>query len=573
MLLELRVQNLLLIERAELRLGPGLAAVTGETGAGKTVLAHALDLLLGGRPRSGIVRPGAEEAYVEGVFAAPPGLLDDDALADLRERLPEGDDEIVLGRRVAAGGRTRAFVQGRSATADDLRELGGRLVAFYGQHEHRRLTVGSAQLGVLDRFLGAEHVAACRELAAAHRRAASLARELAAVRERDGARERDRDLLVFELEEIDALAPTDEDRERLMVERERLRGSDALRAAAGVGAEAIAPEGADAPGVAALLAASEHEAQAVAALDPELAALAGRLEALRIEADDLGAELRRYSESLEADPERLEEVDGRLDQYERLERKHGGSVERVLAHAERCRAELAALDDSGASQERLQAELAEATRERDIVAARVSAARERGAPDLAARVRTELGDLAMEDASFEVRLDAREEVGAAGAERVEFMIAPNAGVPLAPLRETASGGELSRTMLALMTAANEGVAAAAEDGGSIDAGAPTLVFDEVDAGIGGQTARAVGERLRRLAAGRQVICITHLPQIASLAERHFRIEKEGGAELARTTVESLQGDAVVTELCRMLGAEADDAGARRHAEELLGAAA
>jgi DNA repair protein RecN (Recombination protein N) len=572
-LLELRVQNLLLIERAELRLGPGLAAVTGETGAGKTVLAHALDLLLGGRPRSGIVRPGAEEAYVEGVFAAPPGLLDDDALADLRERLPEGDDEIVLGRRVAAGGRTRAFVQGRSATADDLRELGGRLVAFYGQHEHRRLTVGSAQLGVLDRFLGAEHVAACRELAAAHRRAASLARELAAVRERDGARERDRDLLVFELEEIDALAPTDEDRERLMVERERLRGSDALRAAAGVGAEAIAPEGADAPGVAALLAASEHEAQAVAALDPELAALAGRLEALRIEADDLGAELRRYSESLEADPERLEEVDGRLDQYERLERKHGGSVERVLAHAERCRAELAALDDSGASQERLQAEFAEATRERDIVAARVSAARERGAPDLAARVRTELGDLAMEDASFEVRLDAREEVGAAGAERVEFMIAPNAGVPLAPLRETASGGELSRTMLALMTAANEGVAAAAEDGGSIDAGAPTLVFDEVDAGIGGQTARAVGERLRRLAAGRQVICITHLPQIASLAERHFRIEKEGGAEVARTTVESLQGDAVVTELCRMLGAEADDAGARRHAEELLGAAA
>src|ERR671939_116315 len=207
MLIELRVENLLLIERAELRLGPGLNAITGETGAGKTVLAHALDLLMGGKPRQGIVRPGAREAYVEGVFAVPPGLLDGDELADLRERVPDGADEIVLGRRVSAEGRTRAFVQGRSATAGDLRELGGRLLSFYGQHEHRRLTVGSAQLEVLDAFCGRGHLDLRVRYAERHRRAGELRRELEEIRARTGARDRDRDLLAFELAEIDELGP------------------------------------------------------------------------------------------------------------------------------------------------------------------------------------------------------------------------------------------------------------------------------------------------------------------------------------------------------------------------------
>ncbi|HEX6459805.1 MAG TPA: DNA repair protein RecN [Thermoleophilaceae bacterium] len=559
MLLELRVENLLLIDRAELRLGDGLNAVTGETGAGKTMLAHALDLLLGGKPRPGIVRPGASEAYVEGVFAPPPGLLEDPALEELLERLPEDEPEIVLARRVSAEGRSRAYIQGRSATAADLAELGGRLVAFYGQHEHRRLVVSSAQLHTLDAFCGPQHLAAREEFAAAHARVLALERRLEELRSRAGASERERDLLAYELAEIESLAPDEAEKAELLAERGRLRALDGLRAAAGGGAEAIAPEGGD-PGVALLLADAERLADAVAGADPELDALAARLRELRIEAEDLGAELRRYEAGLEGDPERLQHVEERLALYDRLERKHGGSVGAVLEHAERCRAELALLEDTGAALESVQAELSDAWAEADRRAAALGAARRKAAPKLAKAVLKELADLAMEGATFEVRIEARDSRTRAGDERVEFMISPNAGVAPQPLRDTASGGESSRVMLALMTVAS--------GGGS----GRTLVFDEVDAGIGGQTARVVGDKLRDLARGGQVLCITHLPQIASLAERHFAIEKEQSGELARAQVAQLAGDAVVEELCRMLGADSADSGARRHAKELLAAA-
>jgi DNA repair protein RecN (Recombination protein N) len=557
-LLELRIENLLLIERAELRPGPGLSAITGETGAGKTVLAHALDLLLGGKPRPGIVRPGAREAYVEGAFELPPALLEEPELEDLRERIEAHAPEIVLARRVTAEGRTRAFVQGRSATAGDLQTVGARLVAFFGQHEHRRLTVASAQLDLLDRFCGGPHLTAKSELAAEHARVRELERELDELRERAGTRERDLDLLAFEIEEIDALRPSEEEKESLLAERERLRRVDALMAAAARGSEAILPEGGEG-GVAELLADAERLAQAVAGVDHGLDALAERLAALRLEAEDLGAELRRYAAGLEGDPGRLQEVEERLDLYERLERKHGGSVAAVLEHRERCVAERDRLERAEVETERAEAELARARARRDDLAASLTAARRKVAPRLAARVREELRGLAMEGASFEVLLEAREELGPSGAERVEMMLAPNPGVPPAPIRDAASGGELSRVMLALMTVAGLGESR-------------TLVFDEVDAGVGGQTARAVGERLRALGEDRQVLCITHLPQIAALASSHFRIEKTASHSTALTTVEALEGEGVLEELVRMLGAERTDSGARRHARELLAAA-
>jgi DNA repair protein RecN (Recombination protein N) len=584
-LLELRIENLLLIERAELRPGDGLTAITGETGAGKTVLAHALDLLLGGKARSGIVRPGAREAYVEGVFELPEGLLDEPELSDLRERVGQELEEIVLARRVSAEGRTRAFVQGRSATAADLQTLGARLVAFFGQHEHRRLTLASAQLDLLDGFCGRAQLELRAELGGTHARMRELERALAELRERAGTRDRDLDLLAFEIEEIEALDPSEEERASLSAERARLRHLDGLLAAAGAGAEAIAPSG-DESGVSTLLATAEQSTQSVGGADVEMDALAERLTALRLEAEDLGADLRRYADSLEAEPGRLDVVEERLELYDRLERKHGGSVAAVLAHAEHCRAERARLEQAEIETERAEAALAVVLADRDKLAGRVTAARQKAAPKLAKRVREELSALAMEGAEFEVVLEPREEssregpagagqardaigptgggqvrdaVGPTGAERVEFLLAPNPGVPAAPIREAASGGELSRVMLALMTVAGTGESR-------------TLVFDEVDAGVGGQTANAVGERLRALGAGRQVLCITHLPQIAALASAHFRIEKSSETDTALTTVEALEGDGVVAELCRMLGAEASDKAARRHAEELLAAA-
>jgi DNA repair protein RecN (Recombination protein N) len=568
-LLELRIENLLLIERAELRPGADLTAITGETGAGKTVLAQALDLLLGGRPRSGIVRPGAREAYVEGLFELPPALMDEPELAELRERVEEMDgtvpSELVLARRVSAEGRTRAFVQGRSATAGDLQALGGRLVAFFGQHEHRKLTLASAQLDLLDGFCGREQLALRARLADAHRRVRGLERELAELRGLAGTRDRDLDLLAFEIEEIEALGPSEGDKDALVAERGRLRALDGLLAAAAGGAEAIAPAAGEGGG-AALLAEAERLAQPVAGVDPELDGLAERLAALRLEAEDLGLELRRYADSLEGEPGRLNEVEERLELYDRLERKHGGSVRAVLDHAERCRAERDRLARAEVETERAEAALVAATGERDALAAKLGKARRKAAPRLAKRVREELAALAMEGASFEVAVEARGggpgpggDAGPSGADLVEFLLGPNPGVAPAPIREAASGGELSRVMLALMTVAGLGESR-------------TLVFDEVDAGVGGQTARAVGERLRLLAEARQVLCITHLPQIASLAGTHFRIEKSAAGKTALTTVEALEGEGVVEELVRMLGADAGDGAARRHAEELLAAA-
>ena len=553
MLCELRVENLLLIERAELRLAPGLNVLTGETGAGKTVLAHALDLLLGGRAKPGIVRPGAAEAYVEGVFELPGALH-----GEVGERLPADAEEVVLARRIGADGRTRALVNGRSATVADLRELAASLITFYGQHEHRKLTLAGAQLDILDGFCGEAQLARRAKVAAAYAAARDAEAALASLRELAGARERELDLLDFELAEIDAAEVSEEETQALRVERGRLRHVEALRGAALLAAEAA---DADESGIASLLATADRGLQGARGIDPELDVLGERWRALTYETADLARELRGYAEAQDAEPGRLDAVEERLAVLDRLERKHGGSIAAVLAHAEVCRERRAELAGAEVAMEAATARLEQA---RVALAAGSDAlrkARAAAAPKLAHAVRARLDELAMRGASFEISLTERSP-GPAGADAVEFLIAPNPGVPAGPLREIASGGELSRVMLALM-----GVAAVGSGGGA------TLVFDEVDAGIGGQTARAVGDQLRDLAAGRQVICITHLPQVASLAARHFSISKDASRSPAQTTVSELRDDDVVRELVRMLGADGDaDGAARRHAEELLRAA-
>jgi len=556
---ELRVENLLLMERAELRLAPGLNILTGETGAGKTLLAHALDLLLGGRARSGVVRQGAGEAYVEGVFELPDWLVGD-------ERVPSGAVELVLARRVWPDGRTRAYVCGRSATVADLRELGSRLIAFYGQHEHRKLMLTAAQLDALDGFCGSEQLARRVRALQAHDRVRSLAARVEELRAMAGARDRELDLVAFELREIDEVGPSEEEERELLAERDRLRHLEALRSAALVGAEAVAPE--EGEGAGARLAAAASALEGAAPFDASLAPLAERMNALRYEAEDLAGELRSYLASLdgtEGSARSLDEIEDRLGQFARLARKHGGTIADVLAHADQCRARKAALDGSSEALECAEQELSSAAAEQASIAAELRRARNEAAPQLAEAVRHRLAELAMPDARFEVSVSDREDgCGPRGADLVEFMIATGAGLPLGPLREVASGGELSRVMLALL-----GVAHA---GGGSEAGGELLVFDEIDAGVGGRTARAVGEQLRGLAEGRQILCITHLPQVAALASRHFTIVKDGSVTPPRTSVSALLGDAVVGELVRMLGAEDGDRAARGHARELLRAA-
>ncbi len=556
MLHELRVENLLLIDRAELALAPGLNVVTGETGAGKTLLAQALDLLLGGRAGSGVVRAGAAEAYVEGVFSLPPELAE-------AEVLPTGAEEIVLARRVWPDGRTRAYVCGRSATVADLRELGSALLSFYGQHEHRRLMLSAVQLDVVDGYCGLLRGGLRERVAGAYDRVRALEERFAGVNELAAGRERELDLLAFELDEIEGVAPSEEEASELAVERERLRHLETLRGAAFGGAEAISPEDGGG-GAAELLAQAAAQLAVAARIDPELAGLSQRAEALGHEASELSAALRSYVFGLEASPGRLEEVEERLALFARLERKHGGSIADVLAHAERCRARREELERAEIALTEIEASLGEARAELDRLARELSERRREAAPALAAAVRERLAELAMSDAEFEVEVRPREGgCGARGADEVSLVIAPNPGMPAGPLREIASGGELSRVMLAILSVAHGGSGADSQ---------PLLVFDEIDAGIGGHTARVVGEHLRALAEGRQILCITHLPQVAAMAARHFTIVKDANAVPARTTVSALDGDGVVGELVRMLGAAEGDRAASRHARQLLRAA-
>jgi DNA repair protein RecN (Recombination protein N) len=570
---ELKVENLLLIERAQLRLAPGLNVLTGETGAGKTVLAHALDLLLGGRAGgagSNLIRPGASEAYVEGVFDLPDSLR-----SELAERLPDGAEEIVLARRLGADGRTRAYLNGRSATVSELRDLGSRLVSFYGQHEHRKLTVASAQLEILDALCGPDHALRLRACAKTFAERSALAAELATLRELSAARARELDLLEHELSEIDAVGLDQQEYGELLLARARLSRLDALRLAAGAAAEALAPEDAAAGlGGAQLMAGAAAGLDTLAAVDPGLDELAERLRALVIESQDLAAELRGYGERIADDDGSLDAVEERLESIERLVRKHGGTLPAVLDYAAAARARRDRLAEAEVALTAVAARLSDADTALEDHVRVLREARELHAPRLELAVREQLAALAMADATFAVSLSPRE-AGPIGGDAVEFMIAPNPGVPAGPLREIGSGGELSRVMLALATVPDRPAPARGGARGGAQASSAaqaTFVFDEVDAGIGGHTARVVGERLRDLGRGRQVLCITHLPQIASLGDRHFSVVKDTTADPTRASVVQLAEGEVVSELVRMLGADAADSTARRHARDLRNAA-
>ena len=388
------------------------------------------------------------------------------------------------------------------------------------------------------------------------------------------AREHELDLLDHELAEIEAAAPDESEHERLLGTRERLRRSESLTAAAGAAIEALAPDSVEDAGAVALLAAAASRLTAVAGVDAELDALCERLSGLVVDCQDLASDLRDYGEGLAGEDGSLEDLEARLAATERLMRKHGGSIAAVLDHAERARARRERLAGVEVARTELAQRLSGARRTLEELVERLRRERERAAPRFARAVREQLAALAMADADFEVAL-SRCPPGPSGGDRVELLIAPNPGVPAGPLREIGSGGELSRAMLAVIAAStgrglSKGKRAAADAGPTAEQA--TVVFDEIDAGIGGHTARAVGERLRALGETRQLLCITHLPQIASLAARHFSIVKDTSANPTVATVVQLDEPQVVSELVRMLGADDRDTAARRHASDLRRAA-
>jgi DNA repair protein RecN (Recombination protein N) len=532
MLRRLRIENLVLIHDAELALAPGLNAITGETGAGKTILAQAIGLLLGAKGDAAYVGSEGGEAYVEAELDLPASMLDDDEFAALAELQPEDEDGLVLSRRVFADGRTRAYAWGRTAAREDLAAAGERLIAMSGQFEQRRLARPSYQLAVLDAFIGDEQL---------HRRARlrTAWRDLNAVRRRFEELQAGAATAEARVAELRALVEDTEGLEpdaeaALRVERERLLHVTELVEGTAAAAEALAPDEGD--GAGGLVAAAERAVAPLERLAPELARAGDDLRDVELRLRETASELRGFLATLEAEPGRLEQVEEDLDRIADAKRRHRAeSYADLLARASAARAELDALDEGVDPAAAAAEALAAATEETKRLTTELSRARRTEANRFAMAVAKELAGVGLDEGEFLVEVRERD-AGLAGADEVVFLIKPNRGLPFAPVAETASGGELSRVALAIAAVA----------------GGETMVFDEIDAGIGGETAHRVAETLRRLAERAQVVTITHLPQIASVADRHFRVEKVPG-DPTHTRIASLDDAERRDELQRMLG--------------------
>jgi DNA repair protein RecN (Recombination protein N) len=524
----LRIENLVLIRDAELELAPGLNAITGETGAGKTILAQAVGLLLGTKGDDSFVGPAGAEAYVEAELDLPGEL---DGLAEL---VPEDEDALVVARRVFGDGRTRAYAWGRSAAREDVAAAVERVVAMSGQFEQRRLARPSYQLEVLDRFCGEEQLrrrseaqTAWRELVAARRRLDELSANAA------NAEARLAELRAL-VEDTDGLEPGAED--ELRAERERLRHVTELAEAAAAAAAALTPE--DGEGAAGLVALAERAVAPLERLAPELQRAGDELRDVELRLRETASELSSFLASLEAEPGRLAELEATLDRIAEAKRRfRSHTYDELLARAADARSELAALEEGTDPAAAAEQAVHEAETRVHALALELRSERNAAAPAFADAVAAELHDVGMGDGEFVCELGEREP-GATGADDAIFLVRPNAGLPFAPVAETASGGELSRIALAIAAVA----------------GGETLVFDEIDAGIGGETANAVGRVLQRLSERAQVITITHLPQIAALADRHFRVEKVPG-DPTHTQIAALADSERKAELERMLGGE------------------
>ncbi|HVE46569.1 MAG TPA: DNA repair protein RecN [Acidimicrobiales bacterium] len=555
MLAELRIRDLGVIAGVDLLLRPGMTAVTGETGAGKTLLVQAIDLLLGGRAEAALVRAGTSQAEVEGRFVAGSATSDAGAAAltaDAEAQVDEpGDVEVVLARVVPVAGRSRAYVDGRMAPASSLADTGRRLVDIHGQHAHQSLLAPAVQRHALDTFGGIDHTAR----AGALRRLAELELELSALGGDERSRARELDLLRYQIGELEAAGLYDpEEDDVLAVEEDQLAEAAAHREAAASAHHYLSADGGAADAVGLAIA-------AVAGRRP-LDGLAGRLRSVAAEVAEAAADLRRAGEVLQDDPERLDQVRARRALLRELRRKYGDSLADVLAYADESRRRLEELESHNERVAVLEQRRDDVRSDLAAAEAAMGAARRATAARFSQAVAEHLHELAMAGARFEVS------VGDAGAgDDVTFLLGANPGEACLPLSRVASGGELARTMLALRLVLG--------DGG--DPGPGTVVFDEVDAGVGGEAALAVGRALAAVAGGpekpgAQVLVVTHLPQVAAFADHQLVVRKSDVDGRTVVQVDHVEGEARVVELSRMLSGQPDSAAARDHAQELLAAA-
>ncbi|MDH4099671.1 MAG: DNA repair protein RecN [Nitrospirota bacterium] len=557
MLRELRLRNIAVIEEATLSPGEGLTVLTGETGAGKSIVVDALELVLGGRGSSDLIRSGCEDASVEAVFSIAPGSP---ALARLGEMDIEASDELIVRRIISSSGRNRAYINGTLVNISTLAEITGRLVDIHGQHEHQSLLSADVQRELLDAFAGIKGDVAA--FATKYQGYAETRTRLSRLKESEQDRLQQKDYLAFQIEEISSagLTPGEdtalEEEQRLLANAERL----GLLAEEAYGAlyEGDAESGASILKGLKKVAAS---LETLAEFDSNLKDASESARSCMVIAEEVALAVRGCRDRIQLDPERLETVMGRLDLIRKLKKKYGETLEAILeclANAER---ELAQIDTSSAEIAQLEAEIAaqEATLLKD--AERLSQKRREAAATLEQRVITELADLSMAHARFEVAFAAIEaeekarRLTATGLDRIEFLIAPNPGESLKPLSKIASGGEISRSMLAFKAIL------------SGDDAVPTLIFDEVDAGIGGRVADTVGEKLKAISEKHQVICVTHLAQVAGYAAHHFHISKKVADGRTFTSVRQLNAAERVEEIARMLGGKEETA--LRHAGEML----
>jgi DNA repair protein RecN (Recombination protein N) len=535
---ELHISGLGVIDDLDLEVHPGLTVLTGETGAGKTMVTVGLSLTLGARGSASLVREGAKAARVQARFDAP---------SDAGEWAEDG--EVVLARTVGADGKSSARIGGQIATASAMAGLGAGLVEVHGQHQAQRLLATATQTAFLDRFVGDAHLVAL----AAYRDVFDRLRDarITAERLREAARDRERelDLLAYQVREIEAIAPVPGETELLEAEEARLSHVERLIEEAGSAEDVLTGD----EGAVDDLGAAANAVESAATLDPAVSGLAERARGLAAEASELARDLRDYREGLAADPARLQEVRERVQALKALRRKYGETDADVVGFLDEAGRRLATLTTADDRLAELAAEIEILAAEAGERAARVTRGRADAGPALAAAIGAELEELGMPGAALEVVLETLPEPGPSGAERVELRLSAGPGQSALPLAKAASGGELSRTMLACRS-----VLADLDE-------VPTLVFDEVDAGIGGRAGLAVGRRLARLARDRQVLVVTHLPQIACFADRHVRIRKDEGT----ATIEVLDDHERVLELSRMLAGLDGSEAAEGHAEELL----